>query len=269
MLDFIAFGSGSSGNSYCLLTPERTGLLIDAGVGIRKLKKYFFDFGLSGDKISSVIVTHDHADHVKSVGGYSIANAADVYATEKVHAGINNNHFVRRKIPREHIKIIEKNRTFNIGDFEITPFDVPHDSSDNVGYRIRYKGITFCIMTDVGHVTDEMMSFVSEADYLVIEANYDREMLDNGPYPEHLKQRILGPSGHLSNKECGEVLAEHSTPRLKHVWLCHLSKENNHPELARKTVENILRGYGIVAGADFQLDVLKRQVPSGVYHLIP
>ena len=100
-----------------------------------------------------------------------------------------------------------------------------------------------------------------------IEANHDKEMLLNGPYPEHLKRRIVSGNGHLSNRACGETLAENATPALRHVWLCHLSEENNHPELARKTVESILRTVGIVPGVDFQLDVLGRKTPSEVIEL--
>jgi phosphoribosyl 1,2-cyclic phosphodiesterase len=101
----------------------------------------------------------------------------------------------------------------------------------------------------------------------VIEANHDEEMLMSGPYPEYLKKRILSNTGHLSNKDCGEVLANHMSESLKHIWLCHLSEENNHPELARKTVESVLRSYGIVAGADIRLEVLKRTTPTGPFDL--
>ena len=107
-------------------------------------------------------------------------------------------------------------------------------------------------MTDVGHVTEQMQSYIGEANYLVIEANYDTEMLYGGTYPAHLKSRIDGPTGHLSNKDCGEALANYATANLKHVWLCHLSEENNHPVLALKTIEQTLRSYGLVMGKDFK-----------------
>jgi phosphoribosyl 1,2-cyclic phosphodiesterase len=149
----------------------------------------------------------------------------------------------------------------------VTPFLVPHDASENVGYKIEVDGLIFVIMTDAGSVTEEMKTFIAEANYLVIEANHDVEMLLGGPYPQYLKDRIISPNGHLSNKECGQVLAENMSEQLKHVWLCHLSEENNHPELARKTVDAILRSYGIIPGKDIQLEVLKRKMPSEVYEL--
>ena len=136
-----------------------------------------------------------------------------------------------------------------------------------MGYLVECQGVAFCIVTDVGVVTDEIKPFINKANYLVIEANHDEEMLKNGPYPDYLKSRILGTRGHLSNRQCGESLVENATPGLRHVWLCHLSEENNHPELARKTVEAILRNSGIVAGKDFMLEVLKRKTPTGIFEL--
>ena len=267
MLNFISFGSGSSGNCYMLYT-EDDGLLIDAGIGIRTLKKHFQDYGLDIGQVKQILVTHDHADHVKSVGKISTDCNLPVYATREVHQGIIQNYCVRKKISSINAKYIEKNTPFQLGDFNITAFSVPHDSVDNVGYRIEREGVVFCLITDAGHVTDEMKSFISEANYLVIEANHDTEMLFNGPYPDYLKERVNGPTGHLSNRLCGEALVENATPRLRHVWLCHLSQENNHPELARKTVEMILHNSGIIAGKDFGLDVLKRRTPSDIFHLL-
>ena len=227
MLKFISFGSGSSGNCYYLATPTDV-LLIDIGVGLRGLKKSCKDYGCSLSQVHHVLITHDHADHIKSVGSFSHDYSVPVYATKEV---------------------------------------VPHDSSDNVGYLVEAEGVVFCVMTDVGVVTDEMKTYIARANYLVIEANHDIEMVQNGPYPQFLKERILSQTGHLCNRDCGVAIAENMTEQLRHVWLCHLSEENNHPELARKTVESVLRGYGIVAGVDFQLEVLKRTTPTGPYDL--
>jgi len=266
MLQFLSFGSGSSGNCYCLTTENGT-LLIDAGIGIRALKKHLYAYGISAASIHAILVTHDHADHIKAVGAISNEKQLPVYTTKAVHEGIVHNYCVTKKISEPHRKYVEKGKTFRLGPFEITPFGVPHDSSDNVGYCVVCEGITFCLMTDVGHVTDEMKTFITRANYLVIEANHDVEMLKNGPYPDFLKTRVLGENGHLSNAACAQALAENASPDLRHVWLCHLSEENNHPELARKTIEHTLRGYGIVAGADFELTVLKRRTPSDIVEL--
>ena len=266
MLRFISFGSGSSGNAYFLYT-ETDSILIDVGVGLRSLKKHFHNYGLRFEDIHHVLVTHDHADHVKSVGSLSNDYHLPVYATRKVHVGIERNYCVRKKIAPDQVRIIEKNVPFTLGEFRITPFGVPHDSSDNVGYQVECGDVVFCLITDVGHITEEMHDFIGRANYLVLEANHSVEMLQQGHYPQYLKDRILGPNGHLSNDACGLAIAEHATVNLRHVWLCHLSEENNHPELARKTIEQILRAHGIVAGKDFELEVLKRKTPSEIYKL--
>ncbi|MGM9714375.1 MAG: MBL fold metallo-hydrolase [Prevotella sp.] len=266
MLNFISFGSGSSGNSYFLYT-ETSGILIDAGIGTRTLKKRFADYGLSLDRISAVLITHDHADHVKSVGSLSSDLSLPVYATQQVLKGIEENYCVRKKIRPGYERKISYGETVDVCDFGVTCFHVPHDSVDNVGYEIRYGDTVFCLITDAGYVTEEMKRRIQSANYLVIEANYEHEKLIYGPYPEHLKRRIVSNSGHLSNTDCAIALAENATPALRHAWLAHLSEENNHPELARKTVEQKLREHGIVPGEDFMLDVLKRKTPSEIFTL--
>ena len=127
------------------------------------------------------------------------------------------------------------------------------------------EGITFVVITDVGSITEDIREIISHANYLVIEANHDEEMLLSGPYPDYLKKRILSNTGHLSNKDCGEVLANHMSENLKHIWLCHLSKDNNHPDLAYKTVELRLKQAGIIVGKDVELCTLKRSMPTELY----
>lgn len=268
MLRFISFGSGSSGNCYGLFT-DRDALLIDAGVGVRSLKKYAKSYGLPLSRVGHLLVTHDHADHIKCIGSMSHEQHLPVYATRAVHAGIDRNYCVARKVESSLRRYVAPGETLQMDSFSVTPFAVPHDSSDNVGYEIEAQGVCFCIITDAGCVTDEMGDHIAKANFLVLEANHDVEMLQGGPYPQHLKTRILSNTGHLSNAACAEAIAKHMTEKLRHVWLCHLSQENNHPELARKTVETILRSYGIQAGKDLKLDVLKRTVPTGPYDLVP
>lgn len=260
-MKFISFGSGSSGNCY-LLSSGDDALLIDVGVGIRKLKKYFADYGINIGTIHNILLTHDHADHIKSVGSMSGTYHIPVWATDLVHTGVKRNWMVKKKIEPILAKTIEKNNKVQIGSFEVMAFNVPHDSSDNVGYKIVADGEVFTIITDCGHITEEMGPIISDTDYLVIEANHDVEMVKNGPYPLVLQSRILGPNGHLSNKACGEALAEFASSRLKHVWLCHLSEKNNNPAMAYDTIVDILSSNGINVGKDFELTVLKRTVPT-------
>ena len=257
MLRFISFGSGSSGNCYLIYT-ENDALIIDAGVGIRMLKKHMRDYGLSLSQVHRILITHDHADHIKSVGSLSHDCHLPVYATKAVHHGIDGNYCVAKKVEAGNRHYIEAG---------VTPFAVPHDSSDNVGYMLEAEGTNICLITDAGRVTEEMGLYIGKARNLIIESNHDLEMLQQGPYPEYLKRRIVSGTGHLSNVLCGEAIARYAGEHLQHVWLCHLSEENNHPELALKTVETVLRSYGMVAGKDFGLEVLKRIMPTGMFEL--
>ncbi len=266
MLKFISFGSGSCGNCYYLFT-ENCGMLIDMGIGIRKLKKEFCDYGLNPNNVSHILITHDHADHVKAVGSFSTTYNLPVYGTEKVHIGIKKNYCVRKKIKEENIRIITNGNDFDIGDFKISSFHVPHDSMDNVGYMIKYGETTFSLMTDIGHLTEEMANVIKQSDYLVIESNHDEDMLRFGLYPEQLKIRVAGDNGHLSNKMCAKAITENASDKLKHVWLCHLSRENNTPELALTTTTEEIDKTARLKKNEIKVDVLLRGTPSNIYTL--
>ena len=268
MLNFISFGSGSSGNCYYLYT-ESEGLLIDTGVGIRTLKKHFHDYGLKFPGVlNAILVTHDHADHIKSVGSLCKKFNVPVYATQHVHIGMDKNYCMRIKIAQKSRIHIEHGHDFNIGSFTILPFRIPHDSTDNIGYAIKYGNITFSLLTDIGHITNEMKSIINKSDYIVIEANYDVQMLANGPYSQYLKTRISCGTGHLSNLQCAQALAENLSPLTRHIWLCHLSEENNKPEIAKETVVDMLRNAGFDVGESIKVDVLRRKLPTGIFNII-
>lgn len=266
MMKFISLGSGSSGNSYLIMSDE-TRILIDAGINARVMRKHFKEIGVDLEDIDAIFITHDHADHIKALGVFVNDMNIPVYTTELVHRGISRNHCLSAKLMTEHLRFIQKDVPVNVGNLQVTPFDVPHDSSDCVGYKVVQDDVTFCLITDAGHVTPLIEEHVSAANYLVLESNHDEDMLMMGPYSAYLKGRIRGGKGHLSNKTAATLLAEHATPKMRHVWLCHLSEENNHPELARKTVESVLRSYGIVPGVDFNVEILKRKIHSDVYDL--
>lgn len=262
-LFFLSLASGSSGNCYYLGTSDY-GVLVDAGIGIRTIRKVLKDKGIDFNKIVAVLITHDHADHIKTVGCLGESYHIPVYTTEAVHRGINKSRYVEEKLVGSR-RIIEKESPFQIRDFRITAFPVPHDSTENVGYMIECGNHVFTFATDVGHITETVCHYMSLANHLVIEANYDEEMLRNGAYPAFLKERIASPKGHLSNRETAEFLAAHYTPELKDIWLCHLSRDNNHPELAYKTVEIRLFDEGIRVGKDVSLHALKRTTPSEIF----
>ena len=176
-MKFISLGSGSSGNCYLLQSGE-TSILLDAGISIRSLKKHLKDIGLSLEQdVAAVFVTHDHADHIKSVGTIACDCGKTIYATQLVHEGIACNRCLNIKIPAACMAFIEKGTTVEMGNFRITPFDVPHDSRDCVGYVVEADGVRFCLITDVGHITDTIREQVGLANYLVLESNHDVNML--------------------------------------------------------------------------------------------
>lgn len=259
---FFSLGSGSSGNCYYLGTSEY-GILIDAGIGIRTIKKTLREYGIAMEKIIAVLVTHDHADHIKTIGCMGDKLNIPIYATEAVHDGIRRNTYLNASLQTTR-RIIEKEKVFSIKDFEITAFEVPHDSLENVGYEIRLEEQKFVLITDIGRITDTIRQHASQATHLVIEANYDEEMLQNGKYPYYLKKRITSGMGHLSNRLSAEFIASIYNNNLQNIWLCHLSQDNNHPELAYKEVELALQTSGVITGKDVKLEVLSRYKASGL-----
>jgi phosphoribosyl 1,2-cyclic phosphodiesterase len=259
----MSLGSGSSGNCYYLGT-DTYGILIDAGIGIRTIKKTLKETGIAMDSISAVLITHDHADHIKAVGNLGEKMGIPVYTTKEVHIGINKSYCMTEKL-RTSAHYLCKETPIKIMDFTVEAFEVPHDGTDNVGYCIEYDGKTFVFLTDLGEITPTAARYICRANYLVIEANYDEEMLRMGTYPQYLKERIACSTGHLCNRVTAKFLAEHYSDKLHFIWLCHLSKDNNHPALAYKTVEMELMQKGITVGRDVQLVALKRSTPSELY----
>jgi len=262
-IKFISLASGSSGNCYYLGT-DKHGILIDAGIGIRTIKKDLKDVNLSLNNVRAVFVTHDHADHIKAVGHLGEKYNIPVYSTKEIHEGINKSYCMTEKLSTS-VHYINKEEPMKIDEFKIYAFEVPHDGTDNVGYCIEIGDKTFSFLTDLGHITETAAHYICKANYLILEANYDLEMLRMGPYPKYLKERISGPNGHMSNTDTADFLAENISESLKYIWLCHLSKDNNHPELAYKTVEWKLKSKGIIVGKDVQLVALKRSSPSDFY----
>lgn len=270
ILKFLSVSSGSCGNCYYLGT-ENCAILIDAGIPVRTIQKALKENGLNFEKVYALLVTHDHTDHIRSAGSIGELYHIPVYATKEVHAGMQRNFGMQKKLTNTSRRNLERDvETVIPGtDFRVTPFTVPHDSTDNVGYYVEVgsgeKTIRFCLATDVGHVTSDIRHYLSKADHIVIESNHDVDMLMEGPYPSHLKSRVRGEGGHLSNKECSELIHDIYHPELRHLFLCHLSQENNDPDLAYKTVSNVLTSEGARVGEDVVLSVLMRNSPSLLY----
>jgi phosphoribosyl 1,2-cyclic phosphodiesterase len=262
-LCFQSFGSGSSGNCY-YIGNSKNGILIDAGVAPRRIRLALRAAMLDLTDILGIFVTHDHTDHVKFVSTLGEDYNIPVYSTERVHRGIDSNFRVNPKLALSR-QFIEKNKSMQIGDFLVTPFPVSHDATDSVGYAVEYNGKKFTVATDLGCVGAEAAAHLAQSDFVVLEANYDAVMLETGSYPDYLKERIASDSGHLSNVQAGAFLAEHYSEKMKYVFLCHLSKENNLPDLAYSAVKAQLEQRNIIVGEALQLVTLERYLPSVFY----
>lgn len=246
-LRFISFGSGSSGNC-AYLGDDRFGILIDAGVDPDRITAELSRNSVTMNSIGGIILTHDHGDHIRYA--YSIVRKyrhIRIYCTPKALNGILRRHNISRRIKDYHQPIF-KEFPFHIGNFSITPFEVLHDGTDNAGFFIEAASQTFVVATDLGRISDRADYYIRQANHLMIESNYDRTMLLNGTYPEYLKGRILADNGHMDNDDTARYIAEIYSPKLKNVFLCHLSNDNNTPEKAIGAVREALLAKGIKAG---------------------
>ncbi len=262
-LRFISLASGSSGNCYFVGTGS-FGILIDAGIGARTIRKRLKNAGIPFEHVSALFITHDHADHVRSAGVLGEKYHIPVYATEAIHDGIQCSYTVTEKIYNSK-HVFEISQPVSIYDFTIEAFPVSHDAKQTVGYTIHYKGKRFTIATDLGYICENVARHICRANYLVIEANYDERMLREGRYSDYLKKRVAGQFGHLCNKETAVFLSDNYHKDLKHIYLCHLSNENNTPQQAYEEVRLSLLEKGIVVDVDVQLLALERTKPSELF----
>lgn len=267
MIRFMSLASGSTGNCY-YLEHNQQGILIDAGITYYDIKEGLAQQGLSLERdVHAILLTHNHADHARTVGTLANHYELPVYATQPVQVELDRMRGVER-IKHQERFAIEAEQPFELIGLTITPFTVPHDSADNVGYHISSEeGFSFTLATDIGHLTPTIEHYASIAHHLVLESNYDTEMLRIGKYPPFLKKRISGPLGHLSNAESVDFLCRIWRPTMRNVFLCHLSKENNHPELVRKTFDIRLFSEGIRVGKDVYITPLQRNHCSPMYLL--
>ncbi len=262
---FMSFGSGSSGNCAYIGTPS-CGLLIDAGVDNNYVIEQLKANSINPESIVGILLTHDHSDHVRFA--YAILRRyrqMRIFATAKAFNGLLRRHSISRRIKDYHTPIF-KEFPFQAGIFTVTAFETSHDGTDNAGFCIEGGGTTFVVTTDTGTITSRADEYMRRTHNLMIESNYDAEMLRNGRYPVHLKARIASTIGHLDNADTARYLAAIArSAGLKRVFLCHLSQDNNTPQIALATVRNALESVGIgvtgedaVADSRLRLSVLPR-----------
>ena len=263
----MSFTSGSCGNGAYVGLEDGPGILIDAGVSVRRVRRELRERGVDPATLAAVLVTHDHFDHIRHLGSYCKHLSLPVWATAKLQDVFATHPFTKdwiggcqRELPPD-------------GWVEVAPgicihaFPVPHDATDTVGFAIRIGEERLVWMTDLGEVTPEAMALAGDATAVVIESNYDPHMLMHGNYTWQLKMRIgTGGQGHLSNDDCAEAVRSFWHPGLKSVFLCHLSGNNNTPSMALSCTSAALK---IAGGPDCptRLFYFPRQLPTTLYSL--
>ncbi len=262
MLKFCSLYSGSSGN--CLyVSSKNTRILIDCGTSCKKICEGLASIDSSIEDIDAILVTHEHSDHVQSLGMISKKFNIPVYANLETWNAMQNQ---KEKISKENIKFFKNNEDFFLNDLTIHPFTTPHDAANPCGFNIHNGKRKLSIATDLGHVDDKLIKELENSSFLLLESNYEPEILKISNYPFLLKQRIAGPNGHLSNQTAGKTISMLMKNGLKEVVLGHLSKENNFPELAYKTVAEEL----INNNADIntiKISVASRDIPGKIINI--
>lgn len=262
MLKFCSLYSGSSGNSL-LVESQNTKILIDAGVSAKKIVDGLSLIGVDISSIDAVLVTHEHTDHIQSLGTISKKYNLPVYANSKTWDAMP---LQRDKIDEKNQKFFVSTQNFEIGDLKIDSFLIPHDAAEPCGFNIFCGNEKISIATDIGHMTTQIINSLEGSSFLMLEANYEPEVLKCSRYPYLLKTRIAGPNGHLSNQIAGKTVATLLDSGLENVMLGHLSKENNLPELAYQSVVEEL-SFSNHSIDDVSIQVANREKPSEIINI--
>ena len=249
---FVSLVSGSSGNCT-LLSHKNTMLLVDCGLSAKKLEQTVSTIGISPEKICGLLVTHEHSDHTKGIGTLSRKYQIPVYATVGTHEAM-----IDLSISEKAVRYITPGIDLEIGDIGIKPFSIPHDAKNPVAYNFFFDEKKLTLATDMGHITDEILSNIKGSIAVLLESNHDINMLKNGRYPAFLKQRILGKRGHLSNEDAANVALKLAKSGTKHLMLGHLSNENNTPRAAFIKTAEVLTAGGAEVQKDITLTVASR-----------
>ncbi|MGH9530155.1 MAG: MBL fold metallo-hydrolase [Terriglobales bacterium] len=233
--------SGSRGNST-IVESCNTKILVDAGISCRETFKRLKASGRDAHSLSAIIITHEHSDHVYGLLVLSTKLNIPVFMTGATHEAwaksLKDGGGGSPKITK--LETFSSGQTFSIGDITVTPFTIPHDAADPVGFTFRAEGIKVGIATDLGYIPPNVCDHLHGCDVLVMESNHDLEMLRGGPYPWSVKQRVMSRVGHLSNEALADFFTSDYDGSAAYVVLAHLSEHNNHPELARKAAERAL-----------------------------
>ena len=260
-MELCSIASGSSGN--CIYAgADHCHVLVDAGISGKRIEAGLNEIGLKTAEMDGILVTHEHSDHIKSLGVLARKYGLPMYATQGTIDAIKEKSSIG-KVDESLFQVIHPEEDFTIGDMRISPVPTSHDAAEPVAYMMYQGDKSMGIITDLGKYDDYIVDKLQGLDVLLLEANHDVRMLQVGSYPYPLKQRILGDRGHLSNESSGQFLGQLLHDKFKKVVLGHLSKENNLAELAYETVrQEVEQGENPYHGNDFPIQVAKRDEVS-------
>ncbi len=251
MLKVCSFFSGSSGN--CTYIESESGaILIDAGVSMKKIFEKLSRISRKPQFIKAIFVTHEHIDHILSVGSIARKLSIPVYATKNTWRAMYKS---IGKIEKDFIKPVEYDEGIDIDDITVSAFKIPHDAADPVGYKIKCGNSNFAVATDIGEMNDSIFLALSGCGGVLLESNHDVNMLLNGSYPYNLKQRIRGKFGHLSNEEAAITCSRLVSSGVSKILLGHLSEENNTPEIALDSARCSILKCGVKIPEDVYITV--------------
>ncbi|MBR2703860.1 MAG: MBL fold metallo-hydrolase [Clostridia bacterium] len=262
MFNFCSLYSGSSGNSL-FIQSENTNILVDAGESARKIENALSSINVDAKNLNAILVTHEHIDHVKSLGTLAKKYNIPVYATKETWEAMPDQ---AEKIDPSLQNTYVASEEFKIGNLTIKPFSISHDAANPCGFSISHGKKQMSIATDLGYVSKEVSDALEKSSFVLLESNYDPEILKFSRYPYPLKRRISGEFGHLSNGDAAKLVVQLAKKNLNTVMLGHLSKENNFPELAYKTVADELINAKIDSSS-INLSVASRNKPSNIINI--
>jgi phosphoribosyl 1,2-cyclic phosphodiesterase len=262
---FCSLSSGSSGNCY-FIGSNSEGVLVDAGISARRIRKILEEIGVGLPLIRGIFITHDHIDHISGLTILTKKFKIPVYCTEGTWKGILRNR-ASFDLDQSMYRKVDKGQPISLAGMTIEAFPVSHDAHDAVGYHIANSAKSITIATDLGIIGEEAAHYLRKSDAMVIESNYDEEMLLTGRYPEQLKQRVHGSLGHMCNAHTADFIASNYHPGVSHILLCHLSAENNTPARALQTLIQTLDGRGIQRHPDLIVNALPRGARSELFVL--
>ncbi|MCB9358748.1 MBL fold metallo-hydrolase [Candidatus Woesearchaeota archaeon] len=229
-----AIASGSNGNCY-FMESGNDSILVDAGLSCKELVHRMSNLGLSAKRLSGLFITHEHSDHIRGVEVLSKKFDIPVYVTEGT---FNASNF---RVNDRLLNLIKCGSSITMGNIAVNPFTKNHDAAEPCSFMLNAEGYNVAVMTDIGEKCANVVDAISKANVAFLETNYDELMLEKSNYPYPLKQRIGGNMGHFSNYQASLLVLEHANPCLKHVFLSHLSANNNTPELAYQTFTGFLK----------------------------